>query len=400
MYINQNAFIKYNPKLISITEIKKVIKQAGYEPIGQSALSVDTEKEARQKEIKKLKAEVITGFILSMPIFILSFPEWFRIILPYQNYILLVLTTPVQMILGRRFYIGAYIGLRNKTANMDTLIAVGTSAAYIYSLLATIFPKSFIGGAYYDTAALIITFILLGKYFEALTKGKASEAIRKLIGLQAKTATVIRNGKDTKIPIDELVVEDIFIVKPGEKIPTDGIVIFGSSYVDESMLTGESIPVSKRINEQVIGATINKNGLLKVKAAKVGSGTMLAQIIKLVEEAQGSKAPIQRLADKVSAIFVPVVILISIASFLFWYFIAPAFMAVSSPFVFSITVFIAVLIIACPCALGLATPTAIMVGTGKGAENGILIKNAEALETAYKHQLLKKAQSIRWQALY
>ena len=384
LYINQNAFIKYNPKLISITEIKKVIKQAGYEPIGQSALSVDTEKEARQKEIKKLKAEVITGFILSMPIFILSFPEWFRIILPYQNYILLVLTTPVQMILGRRFYIGAYIGLRNKTANMDTLIAVGTSAAYIYSLLATIFPKSFIGGAYYDTAALIITFILLGKYFEALTKGKASEAIRKLIGLQAKTATVIRNGKDTKIPIDELVVEDIFIVKPGEKIPTDGIVIFGSSYVDESMLTGESIPVSKRINEQVIGATINKNGLLKVKAAKVGSGTMLAQIIKLVEEAQGSKAPIQRLADKVSAIFVPVVILISIASFLFWYFIAPAFMAVSSPFVFSITVFIAVLIIACPCALGLATPTAIMVGTGKGAENGILIKNAEALETAYK----------------
>ena len=384
LYINQNAFIKYNPKLISITEIKKVIKQAGYEPIGQSALSVDTEKEARQKEIKKLKAEVITGFILSMPIFILSFPEWFRIILPYQNYILLVLTTPVQMILGRRFYIGAYIGLRNKTANMDTLIAVGTSAAYIYSLLATIFPKSFIGGAYYDTAALIITFILLGKYFEALTKGKASEAIRKLIGLQAKTATVIRNGKDTKIPIDELVVEDIFIVKPGEKIPTDGIVIFGSSYVDESMLTGESIPVSKRINEQVIGATINKNGLLKVKAAKVGSGTMLAQIIELVEEAQGSKAPIQRLADKVSAIFVPVVILISIASFLFWYFIAPAFMAVSSPFVFSITVFIAVLIIACPCALGLATPTAIMVGTGKGAENGILIKNAEALETAYK----------------
>ena len=247
-----------------------------------------------------------------------------------------------------------------------------------------IFQKSFIGGAYYDTAALIITFILLGKYFEALTKGKASEAIRKLIGLQAKTATVIRNGKDTKIPIDELVVEDIFIVKPGEKIPTDGIVIFGSSYVDESMLTGESIPVSKRINEQVIGATINKNGLLKVKAAKVGSGTMLAQIIKLVEEAQGSKAPIQRLADKVSAIFVPVVILISIASFLFWYFIAPAFMAVSSPFVFSITVFIAVLIIACPCALGLATPTAIMVGTGKGAENGILIKNADALETAYK----------------
>ena len=385
LYINQNAFIKYYPSLTNIEKIKKIIKQAGYEPIEVSGALADTEKIAREKEIKRLKWEVIVGFILSIPIFILSFPEWFKIDLPYQNYILLILTTPVQFILAYRFYVGTYIGLRNKTANMDTLIAVGTSAAYIYSLLVTFFPKKFTGGIYYDTAAIIITFILLGKYFEALTKGKASEAIRKLIGLQAKTATVIKDGREIEVPIDELQVGDVFIVKPGEKIATDGTVIAGSSYVDESMITGESIPVSKNKNDKVIGATLNKNGLLKVKATKIGSDTMLAQIIKLVEEAQGSKAPIQRLADKVSSIFVPVVILIAIISFLFWYFIAPNFLSLdSSSFVFAFTVFVAVLIIACPCALGLATPTAIMVGTGKGAENGILIKNAEALETAHK----------------
>ncbi|MBI2653699.1 heavy metal translocating P-type ATPase [Candidatus Woesearchaeota archaeon] len=385
LYVNQNAFIKYNPNLTSIDKIKSIIKQAGYEPIEVTGALVDTEKIAREKEIKRLKWEVIFGFILSVPIFILSFPEWFKITLPYQSYILLILTTPVQLILAYRFYVGTYVGLRNKTANMDTLIAVGTSAAYVYSVLATFFPKTFTGGTYYDTSSIIITFILLGKYLEALTKGKASEAIRKLIGLQAKTAIVIRDGMETEIPIDELQIGDIFIVKPGGKIATDGIVAEGSSYVDESMITGESIPASKKKNDIVIGATLNKSGLLKVKATKVGSDTMLAQIIKLVEEAQGSKAPIQRLADKVSSIFVPAVILISVLSLLFWYFIAPNFFALEpSPFIFGFTVFVAVLIIACPCALGLATPTAIMVGTGKGAENGILIKNAEALETAHK----------------
>lgn len=386
LYVNQNAFIKYDPALTNIEKIKKIIKQAGYEPIEVSGtLTVDTEKEARQREIKRLKWEVIIGFILSTPIFIFSFPQWFKVTLPYQSYILLVLATPVQLILGYRFYIGAYVALRNKTANMDTLIAVGISAAYIYSILATFFPKAFTGGTYYDTAAVIITFILLGKYFEALTKGKASEAIRKLIGLQPKTATAIRDGKEIQIPIEELEIGDIFAVKPGEKIATDGVVVEGDSHVDESMITGESIPVSKKINDKVIGATINKNGFLKVKSTKIGSDTVLAQIIKLVEEAQGSKAPIQRFADKVSSIFVPVVILISILAFLFWYFIAPNFLSLPfSPFIFSFTVFVAVLIIACPCALGLATPTAIMVGTGKGAEHGILIKNAEALETAHK----------------
>ncbi len=385
LYVNQNAFIKYDPSIATIEKIKKIIKQAGYEPIEVSgALTVDTEKIAREKEIKRLKWEVIVGFILSIPIFILSFPEWFKIALPYNNYILLALTTPVQLVLGYRFYVGTYVGLRNKTANMDTLIAVGTSAAYLYSLLITLFPKAFSGGTYYDTAAIIITFILLGKYLEALTKGKASEAIRKLIGLQPKTATLFKDGKETSVPIEELQIGDIFIVKPGEKIATDGTVLAGSSYVDESMISGESVPVSKKENDRVIGATLNKSGLLRVKATTVGSDTVLAQIIKLVEEAQGSKAPIQRLADKVSSIFVPVVILIAIIAFLFWYLLAPQFFSIASPFIFSFTVFVAVLIIACPCALGLATPTAIMVGTGKGAENGILIKNAEALETAHK----------------
>lgn len=389
LYVNQNAFIKYDSRLTNAEAIKKAIKSAGYNAVEQAVFGSDREKEAREKEIKRLKLEVIIGFALSLPIFILSFPEWFKIAVPYQNFALLVLATPVQLILGYRFYTGTYIGLMNKTANMDTLIALGTSSAYIYSLLATFFQQTFNGGTYYDTSAAIITFILLGKYFEALTKGKASEAMRKLIGLQPKTAAVIRNGRESEIPVDALQIGDIFIVKPGQKIPADGIVIYGSSYVDESMITGESMPVSKNTDSKVIGATLNKNGLLKVKATKIGSDTMLAQIIKLVEEAQGSKAPIQRLADKVSSVFVPAVIIIAALAFLFWYFIAPKFallnfILIPSPFIFAFAVFITVLIIACPCALGLATPTAIMVGTGKGAEHGILIKNAEALETAHK----------------
>ncbi|MEK6983924.1 MAG: heavy metal translocating P-type ATPase [Nanoarchaeota archaeon] len=384
LYANENAFIKYDPELTNPEEIKNAIKKAGYEPVEASGALADTEKAAREKEIKKLKIEVIIGFLLSIPIFILSFPEWFKVSFPYQNYALLLLATPIQILLGYRFYVGTYIGLMNKSANMDTLIALGTSAAYVYSMLATLFPNSFTGGIYYDTSAIIISFILLGKYLEALTKGKASEAIRKLIGLQPKTAIVIRNDKELEVPVEELQVGDAFIAKPGGKIATDGIVIFGSSYVDESMITGESVPVSKNKDDIVIGSTLNKNGLLKIKAIKVGSETTLSQIIKLVEEAQASKAPIQRLADKVSGIFVPVVILIAILAFSFWYFIAPNFMQPTNPFIFSFEVFVAVLIIACPCALGLATPTAIMVGTGKGAENGILIKNAEALETAHK----------------
>jgi len=384
--VNQKAVIKFYPSLTNINEIKKVIHKAGYEAVEEGS-SIDAEKEARQKEIRILKIEVFFGFLLSIPIFILSFPEWFKITVPYTNYVLFILTTPVQLIIGRRFYIGTWIALRNKTANMDSLIAIGTSAAYVYSILVTFIPDVFKGGVYYDTAAIIITFILLGKLLEAIMKGKTSEAIKKLMGLQAKTAIVIRNKKEITIPIEEVKVGDVVIVKPGQKIPVDGIVIDGHSSVDESMISGESIPVEKKKNDKVIGATINKQGLLKFKATKIGKDTVLASIIKLVEEAQGSKAPIQRLADKVSSIFVPIVIVIAVAAFLFWYFFGANLFGLPealTAFVFSLTIFVSVLIIACPCALGLATPTAIMVGTGKGAENGILIKEAAALETAHK----------------
>ena len=375
LLVNEKATIKYNSNKINLDKIKKTIKQAGYEPVEEGSL--DLEKEAREKEIRKLKLETLISFLLAVPIFILSFPEIFKIIVPYVNYILFILSSPVQLYIARRFYLGAWIGLKNKTANMDTLIAVGTSAAYIYSLLITFLPIIFNGNVYYDTAVLIIAFIILGKYFEALMKGRVSEAIKKLMGLQVKYALILKNGKEVKIPIEEVKVNDVIIIKPGDKIPVDGVVIKGNSSVDESMITGESIPVEKKINDKVIGSTINKNGVLTIKATKVGKDTVLASIIKLVEEAQGSKAPIQRLADKVSSIFVPIVVIIAIISFMIW-------LLFGMSFIFALTIFIAVLIIACPCALGLATPTAIMVGTGKGAENGILFKDASALEIAHK----------------
>jgi len=378
LFQNEKGIIKYNPKLIGTGEIKKAIKNSGYEAVeeGEEEI-VDKEKEAREKEIRNLKFLFMLSLTLSIPVFILSFPEIFKIELPYQNFILLILTTPVQFFVGYRFYRGMFFALKAKTANMDTLVAVGTSAAFFYSALAVFQPK--LGSyAYFDTSAILITFIILGKWFEAITKGKASEAIKKLVGLQPKTATIVRDGKEIEIPIKDVVVGDIIIIKPGQKIPVDGVVAEGFSSVDESMITGESIPVEKKKGDTVIGATINKYGSFKFKATKVGSETVLSQIIRLVEEAQGSKAPIQRLADKVSSYFVPAVIIIAIASFASWYF------AFGQTFIFSLSVFIAVLIIACPCALGLATPTAIMVGTGKGAENGILIKSAEALENAHK----------------
>ncbi|HLC85673.1 MAG TPA: heavy metal translocating P-type ATPase [Candidatus Nanoarchaeia archaeon] len=378
-FANEKAVINYNSKVITAEQIKKIIKQAGYEPVEET--STDREKEAREKEIKTLRNHFTIGIILSAIIFVLSFPEWFKINIEpmlLHNLILLILATPVQFLVGYRFYRGTYFGIKNKTANMDTLIAVGTTAAFFYSILTTFFPSTFGTYMYYDTAALIITLIVLGKYLEARARGKTSESIKKLLGLKPKTARVMEKGKEKNIPIEEVKEGDILIVKPGEKIPTDGIVIEGHSLVDESMITGESMPVEKNAKDQVIGATINKNGLLKIKATKVGKDTMLAQIVKLVEEAQTSKAPIQRLADKVSGYFVPAVIIIAILVFILWYFI------LGKSFVFSLSIFIAVLIIACPCALGLATPTAIIMGTGKGAEYGILIKNAETLEKVHK----------------
>ncbi len=374
LYVNQKALIKYNPNLTNISEIKKTIKNAGYTAIEET--SVDREKEVREREIKNLKMEVIISFLLSLLIFVLSLPEWFKIDFALRGLVLLLLTTPVQFYIGRRFYYGTWIALKNKSANMDSLIAIGTSAAYLYSTYLLFFTNRM--DFYYDTAAVIITFILLGKMLEAVMKGKTSEAIKKLMGLQPKTARVIRKGKEIEVDIEELAVGDIIIVKPGEKIPVDGIVVDGHSSVDESMLTGESIPVEKNKNDEVIGATINKFGMLKFRATKIGKDTVLSQIIKLVEEAQGSKAPIQRIADRVSSYFVPIVMVIALLSFLTWYIV------VGKEFVFALSIFIAVLIIACPCALGLATPTAIMVGTGKGAENGILIKSGEALEISHK----------------
>nr|WP_278287330.1 copper-translocating P-type ATPase [Caloranaerobacter ferrireducens] len=291
-----------------------------------------------------------------------------------NGYVQLALATPVQFIIGYRFYKGAYHSLKGGGANMDVLVALGTSSAYFYSLY------NLIAGVreyYFEASAVIITLILLGKMLESIAKGRTSEAIKKLMNLQAKTAKVIRDGKELDIPIEEVVVGDTVIVRPGEKIPVDGIVIEGSSSVDESMLTGESIPVDKKEGDEVIGATINKHGTFKFKATKVGKDTVLSQIIKLVEEAQGSKAPVQRLADKVAGIFVPTVVGIAILTFIAWYF-------ADGDFANALINAVAVLVIACPCALGLATPTAIMVGTGKGAENGILIKGGEYLEKTHQ----------------
>ncbi|MBI4141774.1 heavy metal translocating P-type ATPase, partial [Candidatus Woesearchaeota archaeon] len=375
--VNEKAVIQYEPAKISVEKIKETIKSAGYEPLEETIL--DKEKEVREAEIKKVRNLFLVGLILSIPVFVLSFPEWFMIDFVDRGFVLLLLTIPVQFFVGWRFYKGTFIALKAKTANMDTLIAIGTTAAFMYSTAVVLAPQLFaVQELYFDTAAIIITFIILGKWLEALAKGKASEAIKKLIGLQPKTARVIRNKKEVEIPAEEVQVNDIVVIRPGEKIPVDGIISEGTSSVDESMITGESIPVEKIVGDKIIGATINKHGAFKFKTTKVGKDTTLAQIIKLVEEAQGTKAPIQRLADVVSAYFVPVVTIVAVLSFVVWYFV------VGQSFLFSLSTFIAVLIIACPCALGLATPTAIMVGTGKGAEKGILIKGGEALETAHK----------------
>lgn len=380
-FANEKAIVNYDASKLSEADIAEAINKTGYKAIPDKGEMDPADhmahmKAASQKEIKKLKKKLSVGIALSVLIFLGSFPEWFAFVPPALTHhlVLLVLTTVVQFWVGYDFYRGAFIALRNRTADMNTLIAVGTSAAYFYSAATAL--GNIQGKLYFDTAALIITLILLGRYFESIAKGRASDAIKKLMGLQPKTATIIRNGKELKVNVEDLAVGDVIIVKPGEKIPVDGIVVTGESSVDESMLTGESMPVSKKKGDTVIGATINKYGAFQFRAAKVGSDTALAQIIKIVEEAQGSRAPIQRLADMVSAYFVPAVILIALATFVVWY----SYLG----FGFAFTAFVAVLIIACPCALGLATPMAIMVGTGLGAQNGILIKGGEMLETAHK----------------
>jgi P-type Cu+ transporter len=302
---------------------------------------------------------------------------------PWVNWLMLVLATPVQFYVGWQYYVGAYKSLRNRSANMDVLIAMGSSVAYFYSVFVTL--GTLPGHVYFETSAVIITLIRLGKYLEAKAKGRTSEAIKKLMGLRAKSAHVIRDGEELEIAADDVTIGDIVLVKPGEKIPVDGVVIEGHSSVDESMLTGESMPVEKKSGDFIIGATLNKLGFFRFEATKVGKDTALSQIIRLVEEAQGSKAPIQKLADRVSEVFVPAVIGIAMITFLVWYFVIPL-PANSSVDLFTRALInmVAVLVIACPCAMGLATPTAVMVGTGKGAESGILLRSGEALERAGK----------------
>jgi len=389
-FATEKATVEFLPSVIGIRDLKMAIEDTGYTVLDvvEGDSFEDREQKARLQEMQNLKKKFIIGALLSVAVFVGSFPEIFlrsfEITDQSRFIVLLILSTPVQFWVGWQFYKGTYHAFKRKSADMNVLIAIGTTAAYLYSIAATFFPKFFTTSGltvnvYYDTAAIIITLILLGRYLEVRAKGQTSEAIKKLMGLQAKTARVVRNGEEMDIPIEDVLVGDIVVVRPGEKVPVDGIVSEGQSTIDQSMITGESIPVVKRPRDEVIGATINKTGSFKFEATKVGKDTALAQIIQLVEDAQGSKAPIQRLADEVSGIFVPVVILISIATFGVWYIFGP-----DPAFTFALLNFVAVLIIACPCALGLATPTAIMVGTGKGAENGVLIRDAESLETAHK----------------
>jgi P-type Cu+ transporter len=382
----ESGTVEYQPGVIELHEILEKVKKLGYE----AKLKEDREKKVTNKseEIHRKKIKLSLSIALSLPLLytMVAHSPW-DLGLPIPHMLMnpwfqFLLATPIQFYIGWPFYVGAFKALSNKSANMDVLVALGTSAAYYYSLLESIrasINSNYVPHLYYETSAILITLILLGKLFETLAKGRTTEAISKLLSLQAKEALVIRDGTEIKIPIDQVVVGDEIIVKPGEKIPVDGIVIAGLSSVDESMLTGESVPVDKAPGDTVIGATINKNGTLTMKATKVGKDTALASIIKVVEEAQGSKAPIQRMADIISGYFVPIVVAISIVTFGIWFmFISPGDLPTA------LETAIAVLVIACPCALGLATPTSIMVGTGKGAENGILFKGGEHLEIAHK----------------
>ncbi|WP_242215518.1 heavy metal translocating P-type ATPase [Bacillus cereus group sp. BfR-BA-01383] len=383
----ESATVDFNPDEINVGEMKSTITKLGYK-LEVKSDEQDGSTDHRLQEIERQKKKFIISFILSFPLLwamVSHFSFTSFIYLPdmlMNPWVQLALATPVQFIIGGQFYIGAYKALRNKSANMDVLVALGTSAAYFYSVylsIQSIGSSEHMTDLYFETSAVLITLIILGKLFEAKAKGRSSEAIKKLMGLQAKTATVVRDGTEMKILIEEVVAGDIVYVKPGEKIPVDGEIVEGKSAIDESMLTGESIPVDKTIGDVVIGSTMNKNGFLKVKATKVGRDTALAQIIKVVEEAQGSKAPIQRVADQISGIFVPVVVVIAIITFAVWMiFVTPG------DFGGALEKMIAVLVIACPCALGLATPTSIMAGSGRSAEYGILFKGGEHLEATHR----------------
>ncbi|MBS5825404.1 MAG: copper-translocating P-type ATPase [Clostridium argentinense] len=387
--------VEFEGDKIRLSEIKKAIEKAGYTPLNDE-LNIDEDKERKVKEEKALYKRFVFSAIFAVPLLIISMGSMMglqlpKIINPINNpfnfaLIQFILTTIV-ICIGNKFFKVGFKSLIKGSPNMDSLISIGTLASYGYSVYAMI--EIYFSGnhdiahnkLYFESAGVILTLITLGKYLEAKTKGKTSDAIKTLMGLSPKTATIEKDGKEETISIDDVEVGDIIIVKPGEKLPVDGVIISGSTSIDESMLTGESIPVEKNVDDNVIGASINKNGLIKYRATKVGKDTALSQIIKLVEDAQGSKAPIARLADIVSGYFVPIVIVLALISSIIWYFF-------KGDVVFSLTIFISVLVIACPCALGLATPTAIMVGTGKGAELGVLFKNGSALEETHKIQTI------------
>ena len=382
--------VRYIPTMVSQLEIRAQLMRLGFESVILGDQAIDQEELVRRKEIKKQRQLLIMGLIFTIPLFLLSMGRDFGVIpenigqQSWFNWLLLALATPVQFYVGAQYYVSAYKAIRNGSANMDVLIAMGSSVAYFYSLLVLlgIFP----GHVYLETAAVIITLIRLGKYLEASAKGKTGDAIKKLLSLQPEKARVKRGGEIIEIASGDVNVGDILVVRPGDKIPVDGVVLQGKSQVDESMITGESKPVSKKIGDAVIGSTQNRNGLLEIEATRVGKESTLAQIVKLVESAQGSKAPIQGLADKISAIFVPIVLIIALFTFGYWYLLAPAPVGhmVTDNLSSALINTVAVLVIACPCAMGLATPTAVMVGTGKAANSGILFRSAEALEIAQK----------------
>ena len=373
-----NATVEYNASQVTVRDMIKAVQRAGYDAEEKTREDEDIEKKERERELRQLRGLFIMSAILSFP---LVAAMVFHLIgspieILHNPWVQMSLATPVQFVVGYRFYKGAYHALKGGGANMDVLVSIGTTAAYLYS----VYNGFFAGDAmnlYFEASAVVITLIMLGKYLEAVAKGKTSEAIKKLMGLRAKTARVVRDGREEDIPVEEVVIGDIVVVRPGEKVPVDGEIKEGRSAVDESMLTGESIPVEKNPGDTVIGATINKTGSFKFRATKVGRDTVLSQIVRMVEEAQGSKAPVQKLADKISGVFVPVVMVIALISLLLWWLVAKDLNA-------GIINAVAVLVIACPCALGLATPTSVMVGTGKGAENGILIKGGEYLQRAHE----------------
>ena len=375
----EKATVEYTPGLADLTTIIRKVQDTGYgasKYVEQSG-AADREKEARQKELRRQWTNFAVAGIFTLPIFIeamILMPFGVHIMWLMNAYVQFALATVVQFGPGWQFYKRSWANIKHGTANMDVLVMLGTSAAYFYSVYETFWGG---GALYYEAGATVLTLILLGKVLEAIAKGRTSEAIKKLLGMQAKTARIVRNGEEREVPIDQVLEGDIVVVRPGEKVPVDGVIVEGTSSVDESMLTGESLPVDKKPGDKVVGATINKHGAFKFEATRVGADTALAQIVRMVEEAQGSKAPIQKLADTVSGVFVPAVLVIALLTLLGWGL-------VTGDWTSGFKAAVAVLVIACPCSLGLATPTAIMVGTGKGAEVGILFKGGEHLEKAHK----------------